>query len=716
MGEQKGGQYMSTINPNGKEIISVTTDLAGRPLTLEVNRVGFRTTASVLVKYGDTVVLGTAMVGKNPISGMDYFPLSVDYEEKFYAAGKISGSRFIKREGRPSDEAVLIGRLIDRPIRPLFPKGYRQEVQVVSSVLSMDPSFRPDAIAMIAASTALMLTGAPFDGPVAGLRVGRVNGEYKAFLTPEEREMSDLDLVVAGIERGVTMVEAGANEVSEATVADAIAWAHKELQPAIELQRQLAEKVGVEALEYDLVLPNEEFQAMVDGWVEGKLGEDLRKPYPERNELIAVLRDQLHRDMVEKFGEEEYRDLRAEYDEAFTAALHKDVRKGIVEHGTRPDGRKLDEIRPLSSEVGILPRTHGSSLFTRGVTQGMNIVTLAPLSYAQMVDTMEQNDYERRYMHHYNAPGYTVGEVRRLGSPGRREIGHGYLAERALIPVLPTEEEFPYAIRSVTEIMSQNGSTSMAATCSSCLALMDAGVPIKRPVSGIAMGLMMDGDTPYVLSDIADAEDFAGDMDFKVTGTEQGITALQMDMKVHGLPVEVLRKALETAQPGRAFILKHMLTTIAAPRTSISPYAPRIEKIKINPEKIGAVIGKGGEVINKITAETGAEIDIKDDGLITVAAADTAKIEKAINWIKSLTEEPEVGKIYEGKVVGIKDFGAFVNIMPGIDGMLHISKISDKRIEKVTDVLHEGQMVKVKLTGIDERGRLSLSMKEADLS
>lgn len=706
---------MSTINPNGKEIISVTTDLAGRPLTLEVNRVGFRTTASVLVKYGDTVVLGTAMVGKNPISGMDYFPLSVDYEEKFYAAGKISGSRFIKREGRPSDEAILIGRLIDRPIRPLFPKGYRQEVQVVSSVLSMDPTFRPDAIAMIAASTALMLTGAPFDGPVAGLRVGRVNGEYKAFLTPEEREASDLDLVVAGIERGVTMVEAGANEVSEDVVADAIVWAHEQLQPAIALQRQLVEKIGIEALEYDLVLPNEEFQTMVDEWVEGKLGEDLQKPYPERNELIAVLRGQFHDDMVEKFSEEEYRDLRAEYDEAFTMALHKDVRKGIVENGTRPDGRKLDEIRPLSSEVGILPRTHGSSLFTRGVTQGMNIVTLAPLSYAQMVDTMEQNDFERRYMHHYNAPGYTVGEVRRLGSPGRREIGHGYLAERALIPVLPTEEEFPYAIRSVTEIMSQNGSTSMAATCSSCLALMDAGVPIKRPVSGIAMGLMMDGDTPYVLSDIADAEDFAGDMDFKVTGTKQGITALQMDMKVHGLPAEILREALNKAKAGRAFILEHMLTTIAAPRDAISPYAPRIEKIKINPEKIGAVIGKGGEVINKITAETGAEIDIKDDGLITVSAADTAKIEQAINWIKSLTEEPEVGKIYEGKVVSIKDFGAFVNIMPGTDGMLHISKISDKRIENVTDVLHEGQMVKVKLTGIDERGRLSLSMKESDL-
>jgi polyribonucleotide nucleotidyltransferase len=705
---------MSTINPNGKEIISVTTDLCGQPLTLEVNRVGFRTSASVLVKYGDTVVLGTAMVGKKPMSGMDYFPLSVDYEEKFYAAGKISGSRFIKREGRPSDEAILIGRLIDRPIRPLFPKGYRQEVQVVASVLSMDPAFRPDTVAMIAASTALMLTGAPFDGPVAGLRVGRINGEFKAFLTAEEREQSELDLVVAGIERGVTMVEAGANEVSEDMVADAITWAYEQLQPAIALQKELVEKVGVEALNFELVLPNDEFQQVVDKWMEGKLGEDLRRPYPERNEMVSVLRDQFHEAMREKFGDEDYAILHDEYDEAFTMALHKDVRKGIVEHGLRPDGRKLDEIRQLSSEVGILPRAHGSSLFTRGVTQGMNIITLAPLSYAQMVDTMEQNDYERRYMHHYNAPGYTVGEVRRLGSPGRREIGHGYLAERALIPVLPTEEEFPYAIRSVTEIMSQNGSTSMAATCSSCLALMDAGVPIKRPVSGIAMGLMMDGDTPYVLSDIADAEDFAGDMDFKVTGTEKGITAIQMDMKVHGLPVEILRQALETAKPGRAHILEHMISTLAAPREAISPYAPRIEKIKINPDKIGAVIGKGGEVINKITAETGAQIDIKDDGLITVAAADTSKIEKAINWIKSLTEEPEVGRIYEGKVVSIKDFGAFVNILPGIDGMVHISQLSNERVENVTDVLHEGQIVKVKLTGIDDRGRLSLSMKEID--
>lgn len=703
---------MSIINPHGKEILSVTMDYCGRPLTLEVNRVGFRSTASVLVRYGDTVVLGTAQVGSRPVQ-LDYFPLSIDYEEKFYAAGKISGSRFIKREGRPSDEAILIGRLIDRPIRPLFPKGYRQEVQVVASVLSMDPSFRPDGVAMIAASAALMLTGTPFDGPVAGVRVGRVNGEFKAFLTAEEREQSDLDIVVAGIETGVTMVEAGANEVSEEVIGEALEWAFKAYQPAIALQRELAAKVQPVAQEYELILPNEEVQSEVDAWISDKLGQKLRAPYPERNEMVNELRWSFHEVFGEKLGEDYTKELRDEYDEAFTMALHKDVRRGIVEEQTRPDGRKLDEVRVLSSEVGVLPRAHGSSIFTRGVTQGLNIVTLAPLSYAQVVDTMEVNDGERRYMHHYNAPGYTVGEVRRLGSPGRREIGHGYLAERALIPVLPTEEEFPYAIRSVTEIMSQNGSTSMAATCSSCLALMDAGVPIKRPVSGIAMGLMMDGDKPYVLTDIADAEDFAGDMDFKVTGTSEGITAIQMDMKLHGLPVSILKMAISGAKSGRAHILEHMIATMATPRTALSPYAPRIEKIKINPDKIGAVIGKGGEMINKITSETGAEIDIKDDGLITVASPDGASIEKALNWIKSLTEEPEVGRIYEGKVVSIKDFGAFVNILPGIDGMVHISQLSTERVEKVTDVLSDGQIVKVKLTGIDERGRLSLSIKDA---
>ena len=703
---------MATINPYGKDIIKVTTEFEGRPLTLEVNRVGFRTTGSVLVTYGDTVVLGSVQVGSRPVA-MDYFPLSIDYEEKMYAAGKISGSRFIKREGRPSDEAVLIGRIIDRPIRPLFPKGYRQEVQVVATVLSMDPAFRPDMIGMIAASTALMLTGTPFDGPVAGLRVGRVDGEFKAFLNEEERMNSNIDLVVAGIESGITMVEAGANQVPEEEIADALAWAFEHYQPAIALQKELAEKVAPVQQEYTLTLPEEELQTTVDTWVHGKLGEAIRKPYPERNEMVNQLRWAFHADMTEKFGDD-YSTSKGKYDEAFTMAVHKDVRRGIAEDNLRPDGRKFDEIRPLSSEVGFLPRTHGSSIFTRGMTQAMNIVTLAPLSYSQMVDTMEVTDGERRYMHHYNAPGYTVGEVKRLGGPGRREIGHGYLAERAVLPVLPSEEDFPYAIRSVTEIMSQNGSTSMAATCSSVLALMDAGVPLKAPVAGIAMGLMMDGDTPYILSDIADAEDFAGDMDFKATGTADGITALQMDMKVHGLPVEILRDALLAAKVGRVHILGSMIETLAESRKELSQHAPRIEKIKISPEKIGAVIGKGGEVINKITAETGAAIDIKEDGLITVAGPDAAKIQQAIEWIRSLTEEAEVNKIYSGTVVSIKDFGAFINIMPGQDGMVHISELSDERVERVEDVLQEGQIVKAKLIGIDDRGRLSLSLKDVE--
>jgi polyribonucleotide nucleotidyltransferase len=703
-----------TINPHGKDIISVETEFCGRTLTLEVNRVGFRTTASVLVRYGETVVLGTAMTG-NVIPGMDYFPLSIDYEEKFYAAGKISGSRFIKREGRPSDEAILIGRLIDRPIRPLWPKGYRNEVQGVASVLSLDPSFRPDMVAMIAMSTAFMLTGAPFDGPVAGVRVGiDEKGKYKAFMSAAELADNKLDLVVAGTDGKVMMVEAGAKEATEAEVIGAMEFAVEAIMPALALQQELVKKVGVTAQEYSLVLPDEKFQKEVDTWVEGKLGEDLRAPYPERNELVATLKKQMHDEFAVRIGEDEYKSLRSEYDEALQMAIHKDVRNGIVKDGVRPDGRKLDEIRTLSTEVGLLPRAHGSSLFTRGMTQALNIVTVAPLSYAQMVDTMETTDGERRYMHHYNAPGYTVGEVRRLGSPGRREIGHGYLAERALMAVLPDEATFPYAIRSVTEIMSQNGSTSMAATCSSCLALMDAGVPLKAPVSGIAMGLMVDGKKAYVLSDIADAEDFAGDMDFKVTGTAQGITALQMDMKVHGLPVSTLKEALEQGKQGRAFILNHMLQTLAEPRAEMSPYAPRVESISINPDKIREIIGKGGETIQKITAETGTEIDIRDDGTVMISSPDKEKIDAAIQWIKGITEDPEVGVIYYDKpVVSVLDFGAFVQIMPGKDGLVHVSEISEERVEKTSDVLKEGDKVTVKLVAIDDRGRLQLSMKAA---
>ncbi len=724
---------MDIINPSGKKTTEVSTDFCGRKLTLEVNRVGFRTTSSVLVKYGDTVVLGSVVVGTKPVV-QDFFPLSIDYEEKYYAAGKISGSKFIKREGKPSDDAVLIGRLIDRPIRPLFPKGYRQEVQVVTTVLSMDPSFRPDVVAMLAASAALMNAGVPFDGPVAGLRIGRVNGEFKAFLSPEEREKSALDLVVACKDGKVVMVEAGAKEVPEEMIIEAMHWAVENVQPALDLQRKLRDIVKPVEQEYELVLPDEDIQKKVDEWCDGKFGDKVRGNVLERAQILDDLKYQMHDEFALELGEGETdnekvewydENLRDKYNQAFELAVHHEVRRSIVEDGVRPDGRKTTEVRPLSSQVGILPRTHGSSLFTRGVTQAMNIVTLAPLSFGQVVDTMEKTDEVRRYMHHYNAPAYTVGECGRIGSPGRREVGHGYLAERALIPVLPSEEDFPYAIRSVTEIMSQNGSTSMAATCSSCLALMDAGVPLIRPVSGVAMGLMVDVpkgqditakdiDKAYVLTDLMDAEDFAGDMDFKVTGTTEGVTALQMDMKVHGLPVEILEKAIKQSHDGRMFILEHMLSVIPEPRKEISKYAPRIEKLMVNPDKIGAIIGKGGETINKITSETGAMVDIEDSGLVTVSGNDNEAIKKALDWVKSLVEEPEVGKIYEGTVVSIKDFGAFVNILQGVDGMLHVSQISDKRIANVADVLKVGQKVRVRLTAIDDKGRLSLSMRNLD--
>jgi polyribonucleotide nucleotidyltransferase len=703
-----------TINPFGKKIIKVSTQFCGRELSLEVGRVGFRTSASVLARYGDTVVLGTAMVSPEAVHGMDYFPLSIDYEEKFYAAGKISGSRFIKREGRPSDEAILIGRLIDRPIRPLWPKGYRHEVQGVASVLSMDPDFRPDAIAMIAMSAAFMLTGVPFEGPVAGVRVGLKDGKPQAFLTYKELEEGELDLVVAGTRDAIMMVEAGASEVSEDTIVEAMAFAHEAIQPAIDLQDELSKKIGVTAQEYELILPAEDIIKAVDDWTKDKLGSGLRAPYPERNALVLNLRVKMHEYFEKELGEDKFAEVKAVYDEAFDMAVHKDVRAGILKENVRPDGRKTDEIRPLSSEVGILPRAHGSSLFTRGVTQALNIVTLAPLSYVQLVDTMEREG-ERRYMHHYNAPGYTVGEVRRLGSPGRREIGHGYLAERALAAVLPEESKFPYTMRSVTEIMSQNGSTSMAATCSSCMALMDAGVPLKAPVSGIAMGLMTDGKKHVILSDIADAEDFAGDMDFKVAGTAKGITALQMDMKVHGLAVEILKEALMQGKVGRAAILKHMQSVIAEPKKDLSPYAPRVEAITINPELIRTVIGKGGETINRIIAETGAEIDIKDDGTVMIASPNKTSIDAAIQFIRHLTAEPEVGKIYEDcRVVSVLDFGAFVEILPGKEGLVHVSEMKEERVEKPSDVVSEGDRVNVKLVAIDDRGRLQLSMKAAE--
>jgi polyribonucleotide nucleotidyltransferase len=709
---QKEGFYMgSTINPFGKDIIKVETDFCGKKLSLEVNRVGFRSNASVIVRYGETVVLGTAMVSEKALVGFDYFPMTIDYEERFYAAGRISGSRYVKREGKPSEEAILIGRLIDRPIRPLWPKGYRHEVQGIATVLSSDPTFRPDMVAMIALSTAYMLTGAPFEGPVAGVRIGLKDGKPTAFMSLAELDESDLDLVVAGTKDAIMMVEAGAKEVSEDQVIEALEFAQQAIQPAIALQEELVKKVGVEKQEYVLSLPSDEVKKEVHDFLDGKLGAKIRTSYPERHKLMKAVRDDFIATFSEKLGEAWDKE-KGNYLDALDMEFNKDVRKGILEEGLRPDGRKPTDIRQISGEVGFLPRAHGSSLFTRGITQGMNIVTLAPLSFSLSIDTMEREG-EKRFMHHYNAPSYTTGEIGRLGSPGRREIGHSYLAERALQAVIPSEEDFPYAIRSVTEIMSQHGSTSMAATCSSCLALMDAGVPLKAPVSGIAMGLMKDGDNIVILSDIADAEDFAGDMDFKTAGTANGITALQMDMKVHGLPIEVLKKALMQGKEGKAYILGVMLETLAAPRTTLSPYAPRIEKLQIRPEKIREVIGKGGETINKIIAETGTQIDINDDGLITVAGPDEKAIASAMDMIKGIVVEPEVGKVYDGEVVKIMDFGAFVNIMPGRDGLVHVSQISDKRVEHPSDILKEGDKVKVKVMEIDDRGRLNLSMKEA---
>jgi polyribonucleotide nucleotidyltransferase len=629
-----------------------------------------------------------------------------------YAAGKISGSRFIKREGRPSEESILIGRLIDRPIRPLWPKGYRHEVQGVTTVLSTDPTFRPDMIAMIAMSTAFMLTGAPFEGPVAGLRVGYdAEGKLSAFLSAKEMTENKLDLVVAGTENAIMMVEAGANEVTEDEVVAALQFAQEQMQPAIALQKELLAKADVTVQEYELTKPSEDVQKAVSDFLDGKMGAKLRAPLAERHQRMHVLREAMMAHFEAELGDE-FGDVKHQYADAFAACANLDVRKGILDDGVRPDGRDFTEVRPLSSQTGLLPRAHGSSIFTRGLTQAMNVVTLAPMSYAQIVDTMER-DEEKRFMHHYNAPGYTVGEIKRLGSPGRREIGHSALAERALLPVIPAEEVFPYAIRSVTEIMSQNGSTSMAATCSSCLALLDAGVPLKSMVSGIAMGLMVQDDKYVILSDIADAEDFAGDMDFKVTGTSEGITALQMDMKVHGLPVETLKKALIQGKEGRAHILEHMKSIISEPK-AMSPYAPRVEAIKINPDKIREVIGKGGEMIQKITADSGAEIDIKDDGTIMIASPDGASIEKAKQWIQIITAEPEIGKIYrDALVVSVLDFGAFVQIMPGKDGLVHVSEMKDERVEKPSDVVKEGDKVDVKLVAIDDRGRLQLSMKAA---
>jgi polyribonucleotide nucleotidyltransferase len=695
------------IHPFGGKTQTFETEFCGNKLTIETGKMAFLADGAVTVQYGDTVVLGTAVMSNSPRDGIDFFPLLIDYEERMYATGKISGSRFIKREGRASEHATLSSRLIDRPVRPLFPKGFRNDVQGVATVISADLVYAPDIIAMVAVSAALMLSGAPFEGPIAGVRIGQIDGKLKAFPTTEEMTRSTLDLTLAGTKDAIMMVEAGANEVDEATMVEALELAHQSIQPAIALQEEMVKAIGVTMKEFELHQAIPELVAVIETYLKDRLGEAIRhEDQYQRHDAIRNVEREVH----DKFGEEYPHN---EIEVAFTKVVDRDIRRAITEDGARPDNRKTTEIRPLSMQVGLLPRTHGSALFTRGTTQVLNITTLASTSYAQMIDTMEE-DTTKRYMHHYNFPGYSTGEVRPMRSPGRREIGHGALAERALLPVIPSVEDFPYTIRTVSEAIASNGSTSMASVCGSTLSLMDAGVPIRKPVAGIAMGLILEGDKYVILSDIQGAEDFAGDMDFKVAGTDDGITALQMDIKVKGITPEIMKQALAQAHTGREFIMTKMMEVIDKPRAEMSPFAPRISKLMINPEKIREVIGKGGETINKIIAETGVEIDIEDSGLVMIASTNGEAADKAINWIKSITEDPEVGKIYDGTVVKIMDFGAFVNIMPGKDGLVHISQLADKRVEKVEDVVELGDKIKVKLLEIDSQGRLNLSKKAAD--
>jgi polyribonucleotide nucleotidyltransferase len=693
------------IHPFGGKTQQFKTEFCGNELTIETGKMGFLADGAVTVRYGDTVVFGSAVVSNLPREGVDFFPLLIDYEERFYATGKISGSRFIKREGRASEHATLSARLIDRPIRPLFPKGYRHDVQAVAMVVSADLVYAPNIIAMTAVSTALMLSGAPFEGPVAGVRIGLIDGKLVPFPTEEQLAQSELELTVAGTKDAIMMVEAGANEVDEETMVAAIKLAHESIQPLIKLQEEVVKALGVKEKPYELFKADEGLVDAITDFLKDKLGPAVR--HQDKYVRHDALRN-LEKETVAQF-ENDYE--HADIEVAFGKVIDYEIRRAILEDGERPDGRKTTEVRPISSQVGLLPRTHGSALFTRGTTQVLNVTTLASTTYAQLIDTMEE-DTTRRYMHHYNAPGYSSGEVKPMRSPGRREIGHGALAERALLPMIPPVEDFPYTIRTVSEVLSQNGSSSMGSVCGSTLSLMDAGVPLKKPVSGIAMGLVTDGKGGYViLSDIQGAEDFAGDMDFKVAGTRDGITALQMDIKVKGITPEIMDKALAQAKTGRAHILSEMLKVLPEPREDMSPFAPRIYKVMINPEKIAMVIGKGGETINKIIAETGVEIDIEDSGLVMIASTDKDGADRAIEIIRGITEDPEVGTVYNGRVVKLMEFGAFVNILPGKDGLVHISQMADKRVEKVGDVVKVGDEVRVKLMEIDPQGRLNLSMK-----
>ena len=694
---------MKIINPYAKEMVTSTGKVCGQELKLEVNRVGFRSSGAVIATWGETTVLANVAIGEVN-SELDYFPLTVDYEEKFYASGKISGSRFIKREGRPSDEAILTSRLIDRSIRPLFAKDFKNQTTVVVTVLSFDPKLGADIPAIIAASAAVAMTGAPFSGPVAGCHIS-LDEAGKLTTNPnlDKLKSSKLDLLAVSNNQGIMMVEAQAGQVAEEIIIDGLKIGHEENQNALKIQQDLLEKLKVAPMEYEAQATPELVKKTVDQFLEKNVKpEDITGDYQSRRKRLS----ELEQDLLEKIDDDENK--QSAYLGYFEKSIDKALRRLIVEKGKRPDGRQFDEIRPLSSQVGWLPRTHGSSIFTRGVTQAANIVTLAPPSAAQLVETMAVNE-EKFYFHHYNAPGYTVGETRPPRSPGRREIGHSYLAEKSIVPILPSIDEFPYTIRSVTEILSQHGSTSMAAACSSCLALMDAGVPIKAPIAGVAMGLISDEslDKPIVLTDIQDAEDFAGDMDLKVVGSKDGVTALQMDIKVHGLSVEVLATALVAAKTGRLEILNHLLEVLPETRSQLSRHAPRVIKIKINPKKIRDLIGKGGETIQGLVKETNCQIDVEDDGQVLIFSTNKAEGEQALKSVKELTDDPKVGKIYLNKpIVKMLDFGMFVTILPKQDGMVHVSKLNNKKLSD----FKVGDKVDVKLIAIDYSGRLNLSL------
>ncbi|HHU18460.1 MAG TPA: polyribonucleotide nucleotidyltransferase [Clostridiales bacterium] len=687
------------------------TAIGGRLLQLEIGKVCEMANGAVMVRYGDTVVNVTATASDEPRADIDFFPLSVDYEERMYAAGKIPGG-FIKREGRPSEKAILNARLIDRPIRPLFPKGYYNDVQVVATVMSVDPDCTPEIVAMIGSSVALSISDIPFEGPTGSVLVGLVDGQFIINPTLAERDRSDLHLVVSGTKDAIMMVEAGANEVPEDVILDGIMFAHEEIKKLIEFIDEVVAEVGKPKKEVVLHQVPEEIEESVKAYASEKMRAAIQT-FDKQERLDNM--EAVEKETREHFAEI-YPDNEKDIDAVLYSITKEQVRSLILDDGIRPDNRKATEIRPIWCETGVLPRTHGTGLFTRGQTQVLSITTLGAIGDAQTIDGIGE-EVEKRYMHHYNFPPYSVGEARPIRSPGRREIGHGALAERALLPVLPSVEEFPYAIRVVSEVLSSNGSTSQASVCGSTLSLMDAGVPIKAPVAGIAMGLIErveeDGSSKIViLSDIQGMEDFLGDMDFKVAGTAEGVTAIQMDIKVHGLSKQVLQDALKQAKEGRMHILEKMMEEISEPRKELSPYAPRIISMQIDPDKIRTIIGPGGKTINKIIADTDVKIDINDEGLIYIAAPDMESAKKAVTEIELLTKEVEVGETYEGKVTRTMNFGAFIEILPGKEGLLHISKMAKGRVNRVEDVMNIGDNVKVKVTDIDSQNRINLSRKD----